>query len=226
MTAVCRMTCADCGQPTGKRYARYCDAHRWRHRGKPATYRLTPERVAYLKAHYRPSERGMSRRIAAVLQVPKWRVCAWASELGLTNGTYRTGPAWTAAEDAFLETHLGSRHVNWIAKQLGRSTGAVTGRVKRLSLSRLVDHGYSARQVADGFGVDQSTVIRWIERGWLTATRHTQNGGPYRTYGVTLDAIHTFVKQHSAAFVLAKVDQVWFLDLVFNGALGTKSEAA
>jgi hypothetical protein len=203
--------CVDCGASTGKRYGRYCDAHRWRHRGKPSTYRLTPERATYLREHYRPSERGVSSRCAAVLGVPKWRVCRWAAELGLT-GPGKQGPNWTAQEDAFLEKHLTARHVNWIAQRLGRSITAVLVRAKRIRLSRLPD-GYSQTDVALAFGVSRDTVERWQRQGWLHASFEPAKGQPHR---VTDADMLRFVHEHRAAFALAKVDQVWFLDLVLS----------
>jgi hypothetical protein len=212
-------TCRDCEQLTGKRYARYCDAHRWRHRGKPSTYRLTPEREAYLRLHYKPTgARGMSFRIAKALQVPKWRICRWAAELGLTSKEGRKGPLWTPEQDAFLEKHLASRHINWIAKQLGRSISACHVRAKRLDLSRRAARDwYTAHDVALGFGVDSHAVLRWIERGQLPARREGQDHEDGRAcmWRISMQGIRRFLREHPAAFVLAKVDQVWFLDLVF-----------
>ena len=216
---------AACGQPTGKRYAEYCDAHRWRHRGKPSTYTLTPEREAYLREHYRPAARGQAKAIAAALQLPRWRVSRWAAELGLTSG-HGPGPRFTPQEHAFVLTHLGTRHVNWIAKQLGRSISSVIGHAKRHGLSQVGDHGYSARQVADGLGVSDKDVRRWIARGWLAASRHEQHGGPHLTYEIHPEALQRFIQQHPSAFRIGRVDQLWFLDLVFNGEIGEKVEAA
>lgn len=215
-------SCVDCGTSTGRRYGRYCDACRWRHRGKPVTYRLTAEREAYLRTHYRPSVRGMSARIAQVLGVPKWKACKWASELGLTTGLQRQGAAlWTADEDAFLEKHLHTRHVNWIAKQLGRSVTAVVVRTKRLALSRLPD-GYSQTDVALAFGVSRDTVERWQRRGWLRSSFVPVEGQPHR---ITDADMLRFIQAHRSAFELGKVDQVWFLDLVC-GETRTREHAA
>lgn len=213
--------CADCRQPTGKKYGRYCDAHRWRHRGKPPTYTLTAEREAYLRATYQPSARGVSGHMALVLQVPKWRVNRWAAELGLTSREGRKSLPWTPQEDVFLEQHLTTRHVNWLSTQLGRSITAVLVRAKRLRLSRLPD-GYSHEDLALAFGVERSTVRRWVQRGWLRASFQRRCGQPHR---VTEAAIVRFIRQHPLAFQLAKVDQVWFLGLVF-GDFGAKTERA
>lgn len=220
--------CDDCGQPTGLKFARYCDAHRWRHRGKRGIHKLTPERAAYMREHYRPSERGTSLNCATVLGVPKWRVCRWAAELGLTGQTNK-GPDWTAADEAFLEQHIGTRHPNWIAKKLGRSVTAVIVKSKRLSISRRgARTWYTASQVAEGFGVDPSTAMRWIERGWLPAKHEGQDypNGKAAAWRVEHAAVRRFVQQHPNAYTLAKVNQAWFLDVVFDGAIGSQERVA
>lgn len=216
-----------CGRETGKRLARFCDACRSERRRKPPKYPLTIERRQFMQAHYRPTERGVSHRIARVLNVPRWRVCRWAAELGLTGPDTR-GVPWTPNDDAFLEAHIGSRHVNWIAKQLGRSITAVVVRSKRLSISRRDARSwYTARQVADAFGVDPSTVVRWIEHGKLQAKHEGLDhpAGRAAAWRVEHASVRRFVQLHPSAYTLAKVDQVWFLDLVF-GQIGAKDIAA
>lgn len=218
--------CADCGVLTGRPLARYCDSHRWRHRGKPRLYPLTPEREAYMRAHYQPHVRGISHRVAGVLGVPKWRVCRWASELGLT-GTQTERRPWTPEEDSVLEAHLGQRHIGWIAKRLRRSLTSVTVRAKRLGLSRRAHDWLTAEQVALAFGVDRGTPLHWIAKGLLVAQRWGQDhaNGRASAWRVEVEDIRRFVQAHPTAFSLAKVDQVWFLDLVFKGRIGDSRAA-
>lgn len=221
------MTCADCGIDTGQKHARYCDAHRWQHRRKIGLYPLTAERRAYLQAHYSHTDKGCGARIATVLHVPTWRVRRWACELGLSV-LAKKEPDWSAADIAFLETHIGSRHVLWIAKRLERSITAVVVKSKRLGISRRECRDwFTATQLAVGFGVDPTTVARWIEKGWLKARRFGQDhpDGRVCAHRISLAAARTFVREHPTAFLLAKVDQVWFLDLVC-GRLGDDREVA
>jgi hypothetical protein len=220
--------CEDCGQPTGKKWGRYCDAHRWKHRGKPSTYKLTPEREAFLRANYKPSVRGISHRCAKVLGVPKWRVCRWAAVLGLTGPTTK-GANWTPEEDAILEAHIGSRHLNWIAKRLNRSITAVVVRAKRREIGRRdARTWYTAHQCALGFGVDPTTAIRWIEKGWLKAKHEGQDypDGRAAAWRIEHRDVRAFIQAYPTMFTLAKVDQGWFLDLVFRGSIGTREQAA
>lgn len=213
--------CAEpgCVTPTGRSFARYCDAHRWQKRGRPSTHKLTPEREAFLRAKYQPAKRGISAHIARVLGVPRWRVCKWAGQLALT-GPQSIGRVWTDDEDAFLERHIGSRHPHWIAGKLNRSETSVCVRAKRLGISRRdAREWWTARQVADGFGVDPSTVVRWIERGWLAGKHqgHDHPDGRAAAWRIEEPAVRAFVREHPTAYSLAKVEQTWFLDLVFQG---------
>lgn len=215
----------ECGADTGKPHAKYCDAHRWRHRGKTAIYVLTPEREAYLRAHYDPLERRVSHRIARALSVPPWRVRRWAVELGLAK-PFDRNPNWTPEEDVFLEEHMGTRHVNWIAKKLKRSITAVVVRSKRLSISRRAARTwYTAQQVADGFGIDVHVVTRWIASSKLLATREGRDheDGRPAAWRIEHDAVRQFIRLNPATFSLAKVEQVWFLDIVFNGLTEAKA---
>lgn len=218
---------AGCGRSVDGPMSRFCAGCRAERRRKKPKHPLTPERRAYMLAQYRPTERGVSYRIARVLGVPKWRVCRWAAELGLTGPDTR-GPKWTPAEDAFLEAHIGARRVDWIAKQLRRSVTGVVVRAKRLSISRKdARTWYTARQVADAFGVDPGTVVRWIELGKLAAKHEGQDypNGRAAAWRIEHLSVRRFVKLHPSAYTLAKVDQVWFLDLVF-GEIGVRDVAA
>ncbi|MGE0363031.1 MAG: hypothetical protein AB7R67_20120 [Vicinamibacterales bacterium] len=210
--------CSVCGVDTGKRFARYCDEHRWPRRGKRPRYPLTPERRAYLLEHYDATDLGKAARIASTLAVPRWRVTRWAQELGLAVEARRRAPDWTPADDAFLEEHLGRRHVHWIATRLNRSTTAVVVRSKRLAISRrAAREWWTATQVALGFGVDPSTVARWIRQGKLAATPFGEDHEDrHHAYQVWPADVVRFIADHQAAFSLAKVDQLWFLDLVLH----------
>jgi hypothetical protein len=215
--------CQDCGSSTGKPLAKFCDGCRWKHRGKKPLYPLTPERRAFIQRHYTVADKGCTLHIAATLQVPKWRVVRWAAEMGLCTPMPKS-PDWRAEEIAFLEEHIGARHPNWIAKRLDRSITAVVVKSKRLSISRRECRDWlTASNVALGFGVDASTAVRWIERRWLKAERfgHDHADGRAAAWKVKPSAVRRFVREHPTAFALAKVDQVWFLDMVF-GCLGER----
>jgi hypothetical protein len=216
--------CRVCTQrPVVGRYAHHCDVCLSRIRRRKPRYPFTPERQAYLRTHYAPSEAGCVARVAAALQVPAWRVKRWAAELGLAVITPKA-PDWTPAEVAFLEEHVGTRTVGWIAKRLGRTVTAVAVKSKRLGIDRRECRDwYTVTTLALAMGVDTHVGSRWIRQGLLPATPlgQARDDGRPAMFSITVPAVRRFLQQHPTAYSLAKVDQVWFLDLVFGGKVGT-----
>lgn len=221
--------CLDCHEPTGRKHAEYCDRCRYRHQKRPAKYGpLTPEREAFIRAHYQPDGRGRgwTLRLAKRMGVPKWRLARWAAALGLSEHLATKPAPWTPAEDAHLERRLEQgRTLEVIARELRRSLTAVEVRAKRLGISRRsCRHGLSATAAAMAMGVDVHKVTRWIAAGWLDASRMgtarvPQQGGD--EWVIPEQALRKFLREHPTAYSLRRVDQTWFLSLVF-GSLGER----
>jgi hypothetical protein len=80
---------------------------------------------------------------------------------------------------------------------------------------------YSAYSLSEAFGVDSHKVGLWIRRKMLHATRRgtdrTQGGD---SYWITHDAAREFVYRHPDEIDLARVEKLWFLDLVSVGRIG------
>ena len=77
-------------------------------------------------------------------------------------------------------------------------------------------------------GVDVHKVTRWIAAGWLEASRMgtartAQQGGD--EWVITDAAVRRFLRRHPTAFSLRRVDQTWFLSLVF-GTIGERESSA
>lgn len=186
-------------------------------------YALTPERERFIRERYDSRVKGRAAEIARALSVPTWRVKRWAGDLALAIPIDK-GREWTPAEVAFLEQHVARRSTKWIAKRLGRTHTAVIVKLKRLEISiRAARENYSASLLSQCFGIDIHVVTGWIRRGWIRARRReterlpVQGGDPWE---ITHDAVRDFVQRHPTAYRLDKVDQVWFLDLVFGGRQG------
>jgi hypothetical protein len=179
-------------------------------------YRWTAERDALLRERYDSRVRGRAAEIAADFGWPAWRLKHRAQELGIARVKE---PRWTAEQDAFLLEHAGVRTPKWIAKRLGRTLTAVVVRLKRLHISRRVRDGLTCRDVALCFGIDSHAVAHWIEQGKLPARRRgtDRENDPYV---IQPQAIRQFVRRYPSGFRLDKVDQLWFMDLVFNGQIG------
>jgi hypothetical protein len=114
--------------------------------------------------------------------------------------------------DARISLHLSRRGFR-------RSATAVHLKLKRMRFKNEGDW-FTLRGLASALGIDAHAVMGWIERGWLRAARR----GTARTekQGGDMWAIHEswirrFVREHPTEVDLRKVDQVWFLDMIFNG---------
>jgi hypothetical protein len=227
--------CADCGKPfEGTAPARYCPECRWKHRGRyPVKYIWTPERDQVLLDRYDSRVKGRAAEIAAALGWPAWVVRKQASRLGLAHPWPADRRDWTPKEERFLLHHAGSRHVHWMAKQLGRSETSVILKLKRMKISRRWREGYTLRELELCFGCDHHGIERWIRQGWLTGRRRGtrrqgpggRGNGPADPWVFSDAAILEFIQQHPMEFRLDKVDQFWFLDLVFDGGLVTRALA-
>ena len=212
--------CQRCGQrfiacPTTKRCpnCRYMTDVR---RACPKKYRWTLERDALLHERYDSRVKGRAAEIAADFGWPKWVVTRRAQQLGIA---HVKEPRWTAEQDAFLQEHAGVRTPLWISKRIGRTLTAVVVRLKRLHISRRVRDGLTARDLALCFGIDVHGVTRWIDQGKLAAKRRGTDRAR-DPYVVSPQAIRQFVRCYPMLFRLDKVDQLWFMDLVFSGKIG------
>ncbi len=219
--------CIDCGRPfEGVRRARWCPdvcrpAKRAAANRRRRKYEWTPDRLAYIQAHY--DEIG-ARAIAEHFGFPTWQVAHKAAALGL--GRHRQVKPWTPAEVAMLEEYAGVRTPRWIARELGRTLHSVVLKIRYVGLSTAIREGYTSHSLAPCFGVSPDTIGRWIRLGYFG--RLETRDGEARPQGSRSDIPHhltdaqvlAFVKAHPTVFDLRKVDQTWFLDLVFKGRVG------
>jgi hypothetical protein len=213
-------TCERCQKVfTGGLGARRCLYCRYIGRtghSRPQKYRWTPERDALMRERYDSRVSGRAAEIARDFGWPDWVVKRRAREIGLA----RTKPVnWSQEETAFLLEHAGVRTPLWIAKRLGRSLTAILMKVKHLHLSRRVQNGFTMRDVALCFGIDDHAVAGWIRQGLLHAERRG-TARPNDALVIQEADILAFIREHPMAFRLDKVDQLWFMDLVLGGRLG------
>ncbi len=73
-------------------------------------------------------------------------------------------------------------------------------------------------------GGDNRIVNRWVREGLL---KPTERGAMREAFWrFTHGAVRSFVRQNPTAFRLDKVDQTWFLDLVFGDRRGGSGSSA
>ena len=133
---------------------------------------------------------------------------------------------WSPEEDAILESGL-NRHlsVSTIHRQLNRaghsrSLTAIVCRADNLGL-RFSREGWSATQVAVIFDMDSHAVLRWIDLGWLRATRQQGPGSvlnvtePQRVmYSVKPDDVRRFMLAHPEKWDHRRMKKEVLLDLL------------
>lgn len=168
-------------------------------------------------------EKGAVKALANRLRRPYWWVKKRASYLGVAQPALSGNkePEWSRAEVELLEKHS-HKHPGVIAKIFRnngyrRTATAIVVKRKRLGYSNLdIDH-YTATQLAGEFGVDIKVVTRWIEKGWLKATRRgtertVQQGGDM--WWIKRKDIRTFIVDSIGIIDIRKVDKTWFVDLL------------
>lgn len=144
-------------------------------------------------------------------RIPRWKVRQWARQLGLAR---QKEPPWTAQEIAYLEQSLHHVRLADMAKHLGRTTIAVQLKAKRLGL-RKTGEGYTMQSLCLGLGVDHHAVKRWIEAGWLKASRR-QSERANDIWFVSDEAIRAFVRAHPAEIDPRRVDWLWLVDVLLG----------
>lgn len=214
--------CTDCSKPfVGTAPAKYCPSCRWRHRGrKPKKYVFTDEIDDRIRRTYDGRVPGRAAAIGKALGWPAWTVKRRAGFLGITHPVNRKD--WSADDEAFLLDHLGSRHVHWIAMQLGRSLASVVMKTKHMKISRAFREGYTLRELELCFGIDHRAIQGWVKDGKLAIDRRGTDRDR-DAWLVTDEQILVFVRDHPMAFRLDKVDQRWFMDLITSGGLIRKA---
>ena len=101
----------------------------------------------------------------------------------------------------------------------GRTVTAIHLKLKRMRF-KSDPNFYSAKGLADAFGIDSHVVTRWIRAGCLHAERRGTNrayqqGGDI--YLIRERDVRRFILEYPTEIDLRKVDQLWFLDMITNG---------
>jgi hypothetical protein len=197
----------------------------WAPKGKkPAQpYATSPEiDRAIIECYQTRTERGAIKALAAKLLRPFWWVKKRAIALGIAQPATRE-PDWSAAEIELLRAHAHkNEHVirRLFARHgFKRTATAIVVKRKRLQCDSTDPDHYTARQLSLEFGVDSSTITKWIERGLLKAKRR----GTERTavqggdmWWIKRRDVRDFVADNAGAVDLRKVNKVWFIDLLVH----------
>lgn len=186
-------------------------------------YNFTPEIDAQIRILYQNkvcmksvAYRGYVRDLAVKFGMPRWRVSKRAVELGVLP-VQKKEPVWSEKELKILErnAHKTPPRIQIHLKKAGyqRSQQGIFLKRKRMRFTQNLS-GYSARSVSLCFGIDEHTVIRWIEQGWLKAKKRGTERADGDHYFIKNQWIRNFIKESVSVIDFRKVDKYWLVDLL------------
>jgi DNA-directed RNA polymerase specialized sigma24 family protein len=188
-------------------------------------YLPTPEIDAAIRDAYQKQRQGDRKALRAVAAKIGWArnaVCKRGAELGVTRAKELP---WSAAEEELLE-RFGHLAPSGIRRQLAtagfsRSIAAIQIRLNRTRIKQNLD-GYSATRLANALGVDVHKILTWIRRGLLAAerrgTERTQSQGG-DMWWISDRSVKRFILRAPDEIDLARVEKIWFLDLLTGGKI-------
>lgn len=196
-----------------------------RHKRK---YLPTPGIDEAIRDAYQKQRQGDREALRAVSRKIGWSrnaVCKRGAELGITRAKE---PIWSEAEEELLE-QVGHLTPSGIRRQLAsagfpRSVAAIQVKLNRNRIKQNLN-GYSATSLADALGVDVHKILTWIRRGLLAAKRRgtertqTQGGD---TWWIAERSVKRFILRTPDEIDLARVEKIWFLDLLTGGKIGNR----
>jgi len=153
---------------------------------------------------------------------PRGAICKRGAELGLARVKECV---WSDSETQILERfgHLAPTGIQRKLADAGfaRSIAAIQVKLNRDRIKQNLP-GYSACRLAAALGIDVKKVLRWIQQGVLKAERRgterlPQQGGD--TWWISDQGVRRFVLRFPEEIDLARVEKIWFLNLVTNGKL-------
>lgn len=188
-------------------------------------YVSTPLIDAAIREAYQRQRQGDRTALKSVSYRLGWSrsaVCKRGAELGVTRAKEHP---WTLKEEDLLERY-GHLAPSGIQRQLAaagsfRSIAAIQIKLNRTHIKQNLE-GYSASSLARALGVDVHKISLWIRRGLLSAERRgtdrteTQGGD---TWWISDRAAKRFILRSPDEIDLARVEKIWFLDLLTGGRI-------
>jgi hypothetical protein len=219
-------SCDQCGSPIALPSARFCDPCRSLARRKRVKWVATETIDTMLRRIYaercdsRSSELPGLKEYAARIGWPHSALKQRARKLGLAR-TKET--PWLPVELRTLQTYawMCDARIRLKLKAHGfhRTETAIHLKLTRTRAKQNLPY-YTAQSLAECFGIDVHTIMRWLRRGLLkgkrreTARTEIQGGDMWLIH--ERDVRH-FLLTSPAEYDLRKVEKFWFLDLITEG---------
>lgn len=179
--------------------------------------------AAIVRTYQTNPTKGAVKQLGHSINRPRSWIRARATQLGCAVPRFKE-PPWSDKEKEIVATHA-TKSPEIIARILvraghKRTATAVAVQRKRLGISSIDPDNYTARGVGTLMGVDGKTVLGWIEKGWLQASRRGTDrvaiqGGDM--WLIRPAAVRAFVIDNVAAVDIRKCDKFWLVDLLANG---------
>lgn len=192
--------------------------HKWKYQPTVKTDGLISD--AYLRL--RMGDRSALKTVSHQIGWPPKAICKRGAELGLARCKERI---WSQPEVQLLNQfgHLAPSGIQRKLAEAGftRSIAAIQIKANRDRIKSNLE-GYSACRLADALGVEVKKVLRWIRDGALKADRRgterlPQQGGDI--WWISDPSVRRFILRYPDEIDLARVEKIWFLDLVTKGKL-------
>lgn len=185
----------------------------------PQTGRACPwtaEDDRLLREGYNAPHGASLTTLAATLRRSRNAIKQRASRLGLS--TPRTTRQWTPEEERFLLHQSGTLRLPLLAKRLKRSCASIAKKCQALHLRTRHHEGYTLSDLTSCFGTSEHTIREWVRQGKLQV-EYRGTSRAHDAWAVTDDALLHFIEHYPMAFRLKSVDQLWFLDLLFDNRI-------
>lgn len=167
-----------------------------------------------LEIYSKPGKRkGDIAKLAKIIKFPRYILYKRAKQIGVVA---KITNKWSKEEISFLNSHhnfsLNTIYALFVASFPFRTKNAIANRLKIIR-SKIRAETYTAENLSLCFGVNSDTVENWIKKGFLRAQKIGN------LYSILNTEIKEFIQYHPNRFKLANVDQIWFLDLIFDGKI-------
>ena len=201
---------------------RFC-SHACRRKGVikyPNKYVITPEIHEMIKESYcKDTGNGQIEALSRKTGIPRWKITRHAIKNCWIPKTKKQ-PNWSPGEIKVLENnaHHSMDTIQRKLKEKGfnRTVTSIQLKRKKLKLAKNLN-GHTAQSVADCFGIDIHSVIRWIQQGLLKAKRRElnrtekQGGNPWY---IKDKWIKNFIINCIDEIDFRKVDKYWLVDIL------------
>jgi hypothetical protein len=192
--------------------------HKWKYHPTPQTDYLI--RDAYQRQ--RQGDRSALKSVSHHLGWTRSAVCKRGAELGVARVKEKE---WSDQEQRILAQfgHLAPTGIRRKLADAGfsRSVAAIQVKLNRDRIKSNLD-GYSACQLADALGVDVRKVLKWIQQEALNAERRGTDRTPEQggdIWWISDRSVRRFVLRYPQEIDLARVEKMWFLNLLTDGRL-------